>query len=261
MSSDAAKIRAVFDCMMFVQGAARREGVAGAWLVLVEVNAIGLYVFQRNLGRGSQRTGASPRAGQRFPALTDQIVHRFLGALDGYCSLFSEVPPVFRFDRDPKDEPYINLAITARASYLVSWDKDILDLANTSASDGERLRSHAPKLQIVEPRAFLAEVRKRLHATGYTKLFGKPGSRQCRDLLQSTRLLEQMTSARNHVQRFHAIHSPQSLAVPLEDHGIIRADDCERRCVHALQRVDGKIEPATARHHCLDEMRKFCSRN
>jgi uncharacterized protein len=103
---------------------------------------------------------------QRFPALTDQIVDRFLGALEERAIVVSEVPPVFRFDRDPKDEPYINLAIAARASYLVSWDKDILDLANASTPDGERLRRQAPELQIVEPRAFLAEIRNRLQVAG-----------------------------------------------------------------------------------------------
>ena len=53
---------------------------------------------------------ARPRVRRRFPALTD-----------------------------PKDALYINLAITARVSYLVSRDNDILDLANASTPDGERL--------------------------------------------------------------------------------------------------------------------------
>jgi predicted nucleic acid-binding protein len=74
----------------------------------------------------------------------------------------SGVPRVFQFDRDPKDEPYINLAIAAQANYLVSRDNDILDLVDASTPDGQRLRHKAPELQIVEPGAFLAEIRKRL---------------------------------------------------------------------------------------------------
>lgn len=51
--------------------------------------------------------------------------------------MISEVPRVFAYDRDPKDEPYINLAIAAGANYIVSWDNDILDLAESSNLDGE----------------------------------------------------------------------------------------------------------------------------
>jgi hypothetical protein len=42
MSADRPKIRAVFDCMVFLQGAARRESAGGACLFLVELNAIEL---------------------------------------------------------------------------------------------------------------------------------------------------------------------------------------------------------------------------
>lgn len=43
--------------------------------------------------------------------------------------MFPEVPRVFVYERDPKGEPNINLAIAAAASYLVSRDTGILDLA------------------------------------------------------------------------------------------------------------------------------------
>ena len=71
----------------------------------------------------------------------------------------SEVARGFHFDRDPRDEPYINLAIAASASYLVSRDNDILDLAGASSPDGGRLRHQAPGLRILEPGAFLGEIR------------------------------------------------------------------------------------------------------
>ena len=103
-----------------------------------------------------------PRVRQRFPALTDRIVDRFLAALEERAVLVSEVPRVFRFDRDPRDEPYVNLAIAARVNYLVSRDNDILDLADASTPDGKRLRQHAPDLRILDPVAFLVEIRRGL---------------------------------------------------------------------------------------------------
>jgi putative PIN family toxin of toxin-antitoxin system len=163
MSPDRPKIRAVFDCMVFLQGAARRESAAGACLLLVELGAIELCV-SREIMAEVRDVLTRPRVRKRFPSLTDQIVDRFLAALEKRAMVVSEVPHVFQFDRDPKDAPYINLAITARVSHLVSRDNDILDLANASTPDGERLRHQAPELQILDPVAFLVEIRRRLQA-------------------------------------------------------------------------------------------------
>jgi|HubBroStandDraft_2_1064218.scaffolds.fasta_scaffold208645_2 putative PIN family toxin of toxin-antitoxin system len=163
MSPDPPKIRAVFDCMVFLQGAARRESAVGACLLLVELDAIEFCVSEEILAE-VRDVLARPRVRQRFPALTDQIVDRFLVALEKRAIVVSAVPRIFQFDRDPKDEPYINLAITARVSYLVSRDNDILDLANVATPDGKRLRQQAPELQILDPVAFLGEIRRRLQA-------------------------------------------------------------------------------------------------
>ena len=35
---------------------------------------------------------------------------------------------MFSLARDPDDEPYLNLALTANVDFLVPWDKDLLDL-------------------------------------------------------------------------------------------------------------------------------------
>jgi putative PIN family toxin of toxin-antitoxin system len=138
MSADRPKIRAVFDCMVFLQGAARRESAGGACLFLVELNAIELCLSDEIMAE-VRDVLARPRVRQKFPALTDEIVEQFLAALVQRAVLVSDVPHISRFERDSKDEPYINLAIAARVSYLVSRDNDILDLADSSKPDGGRL--------------------------------------------------------------------------------------------------------------------------
>jgi putative PIN family toxin of toxin-antitoxin system len=161
MSGDGPKIRALFDCMILLQGAARRESAAAACLALVELGAIELCASEEILAEVHDVL-TRPRVRQKFPALTDHAVERFIALLEGLAIVFLEVPHVFRFDRDPKDEPYINLAIATGASYLVTRDKDLLDLADASTPDGRRLRRHAPELHIVEPGNFLVETRNRL---------------------------------------------------------------------------------------------------
>jgi predicted nucleic acid-binding protein len=53
--------------------------------------------------------------------------------------------------RDPKDEKYINLAIACKARYLVSNDKDLLNLMDESTLEGKEFRQKFPALQIIKP--------------------------------------------------------------------------------------------------------------
>jgi predicted nucleic acid-binding protein len=103
---------------------------------------------------------ARPRVQRQFPALTGDLVDRFVAALERQALVIPEVTRVFAYERDPKDEPYINLAIAAGAGYLVSRDTDILDLAKPTDLDGVRLQRHAPHLRILGPVSFLTEMRR-----------------------------------------------------------------------------------------------------
>ena len=157
MSADPPKIRVVFDCMIFLQGAARRESPAGICLLLVELGAVEL-CLSKEISNEIRDVLTRPSIRQKFSSLTDELVDQFLGALERQSVMFSDVPHAFTYERDPKDEPYINLALAAGATYLVSRDKDILDLASPSNLDGERLRQKASQLRILDPMTFLLEL-------------------------------------------------------------------------------------------------------
>ena len=159
MSPERPKARVVFDCMVFLQGAARRESPAAACLLLAELAVVELCISAEILSE-IRDVLTRPSIQQRFPALTDAMVDRFLTALGKHSVLISPVRRVFVYERDRKDEPYINLAIAAGASYLVSRDADILDLASGASRDGARLRSHAPELLILDPVSFLDVLRR-----------------------------------------------------------------------------------------------------
>jgi uncharacterized protein len=60
------------------------------------------------------------------------------------------VPETFKLERDPKDERYINLALASSAAYLITWDKDLLDLM-----DDKGFRLQFPQLTILKPPALL----------------------------------------------------------------------------------------------------------
>jgi predicted nucleic acid-binding protein len=71
------------------------------------------------------------------------------------------VPARYRFPHAPDDEPYLNLAIAARAQFLVTRDKDLLDLMNWRKKDGREFRKRFRKLKIVDPASFVKEIEKR----------------------------------------------------------------------------------------------------
>ncbi|MHB1559977.1 MAG: putative toxin-antitoxin system toxin component, PIN family [Isosphaeraceae bacterium] len=67
--------------------------------------------------------------------------------------LVEDVPRAFEYPRDPKDEPYINLAIAAQAVYLASRDRDLLDLMNDLT-----FTSQFPGIRVLDPAAWLREI-------------------------------------------------------------------------------------------------------
>jgi putative PIN family toxin of toxin-antitoxin system len=94
-----------------------------------------------------------PRTLRKFPALTPEAVGVFLLDLASHATTLSAVPKVFSLARDPKDEPYINLAAVAQARYLVSRDNDLLDLMTDDA-----FRQQFPDLTVIDPVALLREL-------------------------------------------------------------------------------------------------------
>ncbi len=61
------------------------------------------------------------------------------------------MPVKFHFARDPKDAPYLNLAIEAKADYLVTRDRDLLDLMTGHTAECKEFRQRFRRLRVGEP--------------------------------------------------------------------------------------------------------------
>jgi len=59
---------------------------------------------------------------------SDANVERFIEALRAKCTVVTSLPDLRVIDRDPKDDMVIACAVAARADYIVSRDRDLLDL-------------------------------------------------------------------------------------------------------------------------------------
>ena len=86
------RLRAVVDCMIFLQGAARRESPAGACLELAEESVIELCVSSAILAE-VEDVLARPSVRRKFSALTDRVVADFVEVVMGFATVIDDVPP------------------------------------------------------------------------------------------------------------------------------------------------------------------------
>jgi len=143
----------VFDTMILYQATANLAGPAAELLRQLEAGRFVLYVSDEILDEARDVLGR-PKLRAKNPRVTDETVRETFDLLDRLARTVSNVPSLFSLPRDPDDEPYLNLAIAlaiaAGADYLVTWDKDLLDLMQDAS-----FRAQYPRLTILNPVALL----------------------------------------------------------------------------------------------------------
>jgi putative PIN family toxin of toxin-antitoxin system len=163
MSRALTPMKVVFDCIVFLQATANEESSAANALDLLDTGEIKLYVSEhileevRNvLGREEVRAA--------LPQITDVRIEALFRRLNKKAILARRVPRVFEFSRDTSDEPYLNLAIAINAAFLVSRDRDLLDLKTDSES--KQFRRRFRFLKVITPDDFLKEVERARDMSG-----------------------------------------------------------------------------------------------
>jgi uncharacterized protein len=142
----------VFDCNLFLQAAISSLGPAFACMNLVDQGSIRLLVSPEVLSEARDVLNR-PKLTQKFATLAPERVGQFLANIEAKAVLVNDVPRAVELPHDPKDEPYINLAVASGAQYLVSRDHHLLDLMQD-----EQFRQSHPGLAILNPVAFLQEI-------------------------------------------------------------------------------------------------------
>src|ERR1700733_4401723 len=103
-------VLSVFDFMVFLQGAARPGSPARKCFDLVDRNEVVLFLSPA-VWSEIDDVLTRPKTLAKFPALGRGEVRQLLRAIQAKSRTLIEVPSVFKYERDPKDEPYLNLAI------------------------------------------------------------------------------------------------------------------------------------------------------
>src|SRR5438128_1752999 len=120
---------AVFDCNVFLQALIAEGGPAAACIGLVDARQVALLLSPETLAEAVDVLGRT-QLRRKYHTLSDQRVREFLEHAQAVAVMVTDVPQLVILARDPKDEKYINLALAAGAKYLVTRDKDLLDLRN-----------------------------------------------------------------------------------------------------------------------------------
>jgi putative PIN family toxin of toxin-antitoxin system len=144
----------VFDCMIFLQGLIKEQGAAVDCLEAFENGAVKLFISEEILREIADVLTRS-KLQAKFSLLTEERAERLLQTLRQKAALIENVPKLFNYPRDPKDEKYINLAAFAKADYVVSRDNDLLDLMIDFTDEAKEFRQRFRPLKVIEPVEFL----------------------------------------------------------------------------------------------------------
>lgn len=150
---------AIFDCNIFLQAAARPNGPSGRCWDLVESGFVHLYVCPEILTELSD-VMRRPETREYFTELDDDTVDLFLEKVLAASHLVKNGPKVFSLTRDMDDEAYISLAVENLADFLVTRDRDLLDLMTDFTIEAKEFRQRFRPLKVVDPVEFLGIVEK-----------------------------------------------------------------------------------------------------
>ncbi len=158
-NSPSTPVRVVFDANLFIQALLSGRGPAFACFELIGTGAIELYLTESILSEIEEVLRRLSKKAKYKPHLSDEVISSFLVGTRAGAHIEPEPPHVFNLARDKDDEVYIDLAIAVGAQYLTSRDKDLLDLMKQDSTDGIDFRIRFPMLTIIDPVAFLREIR------------------------------------------------------------------------------------------------------
>jgi putative PIN family toxin of toxin-antitoxin system len=147
-------ILAVFDTNIFLQSLLNPNSIAARCLEKVRNSNVKLFVSKDTLSE-VRDVVLRPKILARLPDANAEQIEAFIEDISNTSTLIDSVLETFKFQRDPKDEIIINLAVVSEAEYIVSRDKDLLDLMDGFTDDCKEFRQRFRPLKVVEPLEFL----------------------------------------------------------------------------------------------------------
>lgn len=139
------KSNVVLDSVTLVSAFVTQDGLAAELLIRCAEKA-NLYTAEELLQETRRVLLEKDHLRNRF-SYSDANVERFIETLRNKCTVISSLPDLRVIERDPNDDMIIACAVVAQADYIVSRDRDLLDLGTYQG------------IQIVSPETFIQLLR------------------------------------------------------------------------------------------------------
>jgi putative PIN family toxin of toxin-antitoxin system len=100
----------VFDCNIFLQSLLNPNSIAAKYVEKVRDGKVKLFVSKDTLAE-VRDVVLRPNILARLPDAEAAQIEAFIEDISNISTLIQSVPEIFKFERDPKDEIIINLAV------------------------------------------------------------------------------------------------------------------------------------------------------
>jgi uncharacterized protein len=150
--------RVIYDCNVLLQALLSRKGASFRCIQRVWDGNVTLILSTTVLGE-VRRILAQPFVVAKNPEITQRRIEAFLTELVFRAEVVRDVPRMQALQRDPKDACYLDLAVAAEVEFIVTRDRDLLDLPQDHSLDAKQFRQLSRnRIQILDPQSFLAEI-------------------------------------------------------------------------------------------------------
>ena len=144
----------VFDCNVFFQSLISPTGPARRLFRYVTAGNLTLCVSSQILDELHELI-TRPEIVSRY-RLVEAAIDEFFADITRCSTRIDSVPHVFDLPRDPDDAHYVDLAVAANATLVVSRDKDLLSLRDQGTIEGRDFAARFPEIQILTPPELIA---------------------------------------------------------------------------------------------------------
>lgn len=146
----------VLDTNVLVRGLSSQNSASSKLLKLCEEREAHL-LLSRAVIREYRDVLLRNELTMHHPAITPEVVDLVIERLRYVSDVIHPVRARFRYDRDPDDQPCIELAIAGRGTHIITHDNDLLSLPGQRSDAGKRFRQRLPGVRVCNSVTFLGE--------------------------------------------------------------------------------------------------------
>jgi putative PIN family toxin of toxin-antitoxin system len=152
-----AKLRVILDCNIYVSSFISPKGIAQKILGLAESGQIEIWVSDYTIEELTDVL-ARPEFSEMFPHFGPENLKIFLSRIRTFARYARDIEHCFVLSRDVKDSHYIDLAVGVEADFIVTTDRDLLDLMTGADMESKEFRQRFRGIKIVKPEEILSVV-------------------------------------------------------------------------------------------------------